>query len=383
MIRTFRYPLHPTKEQERVLEDWLEHCRLLFNGALQERRNAWQKQKVNISKFDQQKSLTIIKQEDDEFKKIPTTVLRSAIGRVDDAFKGFFRRCKVKQTPGYPRFKGKNRYDSINLPINISSNKQIGRSATVHVQKLGEVKFNQYRLHKGEIKWGCIKREPSGKWFVSLTCDIGEAPTKSKPEKIVGIDLGLISFVTLDNGSTIDNPRFFKISQDKLAVRQRNLSRKKRGSESRKKAKKFVAEAYEHIRNQRLDFVRKQAKKLFDNFDTVCFEDLDVKQLIEGKGKYLAKSINDAGWNLFINCLKSKAEEAGKWAISVDPRNTSQECHACGKRVLKTLADREHVCSCGESLGRDHNSAKVIKARGLRAVTEQCCVKSNIVHPKL
>jgi putative transposase len=226
------------------------------------------------------------------------------------------------------------------------------------------------RLQQGKVLFGHIKFEANGKWFLSIICDLCEAPAKVKSTKICGIDVGITHFATLDNGITIENPRFFRESQVKLAIQQRNLSRKKRESKSRKRAKLIVAKMHLHIHNQRLDFARKQASQLFNEFDVICFEELNIKGMIENNEKYLAKSVTDVAWGMFIACLKSKAENAGKWAIGVDPVGTSQECCGCGIIKKKSLYQRIHECSCGENLDRDHCSAKVIKARGQRVVTE-------------
>jgi len=242
------------------------------------------------------------------------------------------------------------------------------RSAQVKIPKLGLVNFNQYRPHKGTIKDILVKRE-GDRWFVIFQCDLGTSPeTVVDSTKSVGIDLGLTHFATLDSGETIENPRFFKAGQELLARRQRALQRKRKGSSSRKRAKILVQRAHAHIKNQRLDHARKLAKSLFSRFDVVCYEDLTIQSMIEGS--YLAKSIVDASWSITIHCLKCKAEEAGKLAVGVDPRGTTQRCHACGTVVPKGLRDRVHDCpECGLIMDRDQNAGCNIKALGLSVVS--------------
>jgi len=379
MIRSYRYPLHPTKNQEATLTSWLLACGSLYNGALEEKKSSWAKLKKGVSCYEQYRSLTIIRSQDPEFGAIPATILRSALKRLERSFDGFFRRVKSGEAPGYPRFRSQKRYDSFSLMgcfySGVIVDKARGSSAQVKIPKLGLVKFNQYRPHKGEVKDILVKRE-ADRWFVIFQCDLGAAPKVAADlTKSVGIDLGLTHFATLDSGETIENPRFFKAGQDLLARRQRALGRKRRGSASMRRAKILVQRAHAHIKNQRLDHARKLAKSLFDRFDVVCYEDLSIQDMIsgpprDGKPKLnLAKSISDASWSITIHCLKCKAEEAGKIAVGVDPRGTTQRCSGCGEIVRKDLSMRIHDCpACGLIMDRDQNAGCNIKALGLSAV---------------
>lgn len=325
---------------------------------------------MSISKYDQHKSITEIKQ-DSEWNPIPTLVLRSAVNRVNDSFCGFFKRVKLGKKPGYPRFKGKDRYKSFSIPIWDGfkiTDKSIGHSALVPIPKLGLIKFNQYRPHKGKITEIKLKKESSG-WYVSLSCDLGDAPKKTEPKTVIGIDLRLKTFIVQSDNIEIQSPRFLKTSENLIAIRQKSFSRKKKGSNSRKRSGLLIAKAYEKVRNQRLDFSRKLAKNLYDQYDVICHENLNIKGIVQGLN--LAKSVNDVAWGVFLKCLAFKAEEAGKWNIGVNPVGTTQNCSKCGMKVPKTLSERIHNCSgCGLVLGRDHNSAINIKMRGLRMVTE-------------
>jgi putative transposase len=240
------------------------------------------------------------------------------------------------------------------------------KDSRIQIPKLGLVKFHEYRDIKGTPLDARIRKDSRG-WFVSIVCDLGEAPAKIKPVTHTGIDVGLTHFATLASGRPVENPRFFRKSEELLAARQRILSLKEKGSSSRKRAKALVARAHDHIRNQRLDFVRKLVVALFSVYDYISYEDLKIRNMVHGN---LAKSIYDAAWGLFIPALNCKAEEAGKWAVGNDPRGTSQGCSRCGKVsvIKKTLADRVHHCSCGPPLDRDHNAAINIDALGWSAL---------------
>ncbi len=177
--------------------------------------------------------------------------------------------------------------------------------------------------------------------------------------------MGLEAFATLSNGERVENPRFFRASEELLARRQQSLARKRRGSISRQAAKRLVARTHERVRNQRLDFARKLACVLFERFDLVAHEDLTISHMVRGN---LGKSIHDAAWGQFLRALSCKAESAGKWCVPVDPRGTSQRCSSCGAVVKKALDERQHCCpSCGFVTHRDHNAALNIIALGLSA----------------
>jgi putative transposase len=326
---------------------------------LEERRDAWRKQRVSISLYDQQKELTELRATDSEWNALPVWVARSALARVDRAFKAFFRRVKAHQTPGFPRFRPRERYDTFDL----GSNPPRCEGDRVLLPKLGLVKFNKYRELRGEVQHVSISRTARG-WAISFICNVGEAPTKPVSTKPIGIDVGLEAFATLSTGERIENPRFFRASSGVLARRQQSLAKKQRGSMSRKVAKALVVRAHEHIQNQRLDFARKLAVALFSRFDLVIHEDLAISRMVRGN---LAKSIHDVGWGIFLRCLALRAENAGRHVIAVDPKFTSQACAACGTVAKKTLDERQHVCSsCGFSAHRDHNAALIILGRGLR-----------------
>ena len=377
MIRSFKYRLHPNKHQESTLNSWLLNCGVIWNWGLEQRKYAYEIDHRSITKYEQYHELTALNQYDREldeedrvWSRIPAQVLRSSLNKLDKAFSAFFRRVRLGETAGYPRFKRRNSHKSFTYAY-INSSKSI--SSQVHVPKLGHVKFNLYRPIEGKIKTVTIKRSASNKWWVSFACDVGAAPqaldVNTIPEdRKIGIDLGLTHLFTDSDGNHIKNKRHFKKSQAKLKRLQQNLSRKSKGSKSRERARVAVAKLHEHIHNQRLDGARQLVAKLFNKYDLVAYEDLNVKGLINKDNSKLAKSIHDASWSIFIQCLINKAENAGKLAVKVDPRGTSQNCSGCGAKVPKTLRDRVHDCpECGLKLDRDHNAAINVKKRARSA----------------
>jgi len=361
VIRSFRYPLRPNKAQEAVLDVYLWRARQVFNAALEQRISAYRNQGRTLTRYDQQRDLTELRQSDPDFEAVPATVLRSSLKRLDLAYRAFFRRIKAGEKPGFPRFKGRDRFKSFSFMVKPSID-----GSTILVPKLGYVKFYKYREIRGVPLDASIRKDSRG-WWVSIQCDVGESPRKIEPAAHAGIDVGLASFATLSTGEAISNPRLFRESEAVLAARQQVLARKKRGSRSRIRAKKLVARAHERARNQRLDFARKLVAQLFTRFDVISYEDLNIRGMVHGT---LAKSIHDAAWGVFVHALTCKAEEAGKWAVAVDPRGTSQRCSRCGRLpdVRKSLSDRVHTCVCGPPMDRDHNAACNIDALGLSAL---------------
>jgi putative transposase len=259
---------------------------------------------------------------------------------------------------GYPRFQGRNRYNTFTYP-------QKGyefKDGKLKLSKIGSVRIFQHREIEGQIKTCTIKKDVN-QWYAILTVDIEKHIEKIPVKTKTGVDVGLESLITLSNGEKIEPPRFLRQSEDKLSHEQRWLSRKKKGSKNRKKQAVKVARVHRTIRNQRKDFAHKTSRQLVNTYDHIVFEDLQIQNMMQNH--HLAKSISDAGWYQLISLTKSKAEYAGKVVELVNPKGTSQIC-ICGYPVPKTLGMRIHVCpQCGLVLRRDHVSAMVIERRSI------------------
>jgi putative transposase len=358
MRKTFKYRLYPTKLQTTKMSNILELTRWVYNETLALRKNIWESDKKSISLYASQIELTKWKTIKPELNEVFSQVLQNAQLRVDLAFKAFWRRCKAGENPGFPRFKGKGWYDSITYP---QSGFRLHPDG-VYLSKIGRVKIVLHRPLEGTIKTCTVKKTPTGKWFVYFSCEVTPPESLPKTNKIVGIDLGLITYVQCSDGSKIDKPRFFKQEQKALAQVQRRFSKIKTYIN-----KHSVALVHERIKNKREDFCHKTSKKLVDKYDMIAHEDLNVKGMLEQK-KY-SKSIADASWSTLIQYLTAKAENAGRIIVTVDPRGTSQRCSQCGTTVPKTINVRIHHCPhCGFKTGRDLNSAIEILRLGLESV---------------
>ena len=360
MRKTFQFRIYPGRKQEVVLNRTLSTCRHLYNDSLAERKRQAELNKLRkqfdifpwgkpewINKYDQMLDLTASKTPYQ--KEVFSQVLQDAIKRVDKSFKNFFNGF------GYPRFQGRNRYNSFTYP---QSGFEL-KDGKLILSKIGTIKIILHREIEGIIKTCTIKRDIDH-WYVSFSCEI-DNPVLVEIKTKTGIDVGLIDLITLSNGEQIEPPKFLRKSEDNLIHKQKRLSRKKKGSEKRSKQRIIVAKVHRRIRNQRKDFAHKTSRMLVDNYDLIKFEDLQIKNMVQNH--HLAKSISDAGWYQLMNFTEYKAAYAGKFVEFVNPAGTSQTC-ICGFHVPKKLSERIHRCpSCGLVMGRDHVSAILIENR--------------------
>jgi len=352
MRKCFKYRIRANQQTYQRAENWLSLCCQLYNDFLQERITAYKEKRGSITQSDQKRKLPQLKKVFPEFKQINSQTLQDVIERLERAFQGFFRRVKQSQKPGFPRFKGKNRYDSFTL-------KQTGwKLDTLNqyllIKNIGKFKIKLHRPIEGDIKTLTIRKSFSGKWHVSFSCDNVPLKLLRKTGKQIAIDMGCQSFLTDSQSRKIDNPRFLKKSEDILKMRQQRLSRKIKGSHWREKARLLIAKIHQKIFNQRRDFHFKVANQLIKENDTIYIEKLNSFNSFKG----LNKSMRDVSWFQFFNILCFKAEEAGREVIEVLAKNTSQICSQCGVDVPKDLEVRIHRCShCGLTIDRDWNSA--------------------------
>jgi putative transposase len=366
-VRTsYKYRLYPNKKQTAALENHLDLLRELYNAAIQERRDAWKMNRVRVTGFDQINQIPAIRASRPDMMLIRSRVLAQTLRQADKAFSAFFRRVKAGEYPGYPRFKGKAFFNTFHY--NASGFRLINDNR-LQLSSVGQVKIKLSRAVEGTIKEVCVKREGS-KWYAILSCDgIPECPLPLTSAS-VGIDVGIESFATLSDGEQIANPRCYESSQRKLRIAQRRVSRRKKGSNGRRKAVAVLRNVHQKIVNQRVDFQHKVSTDLISRYDLIAVEGLNVKGLARMR---LAKQVLDASWSSFIDKLSYKAECAGRTFVKVNPNGTSQICSSCGERCEKALSVRMHHCShCGLSLHRDHNAALNILRLGQSLVDLTC-----------
>ena len=368
MQKAFKYRLYPTKAQTTILQKHLDCCRWVYNKTIEVRRDAWKNEQKSIGRWDTSRMLTQWKKDELWLKQGPSQPMQDVLKRVDLAFRAFFRRCKAGQTPGYPRFRGADRYDSFTYPQK-GSNWRVLDTDAIHLSKIGDVKIKLHRSIEGTPKTLTISRDAVGKWYASFCCLV-ELNLLPKTNQVVGVDVGLTHFATLSDGSQIKNPRFFKRDQAVLAIAQRQLSKYVKNSPEYRKRKRAVQHIYARIRNRRHDFSHQTARRFINEYQFLALEKLNIREMQHGNFRNINRSISDVAWRQFAQCCSSKAEEAGRTVVFVDPCGTTQLCSGCGTLVPKDLSMRQHNCpECGLSLGRDHNAALNILARGLASLS--------------
>jgi putative transposase len=362
ICKTYQYKLKPTLKQEQELGRTLMLCRHVYNAAVEERREAWRMRSVSVAYYQQKSELPGIKEALPEYSEVNSQVLQDVVLRVDRAFQAFFRRMKAGETPGYPRFQGRDRYNSFTYP-------QVGEHGGARLDngflvlsKIGRIALRWSQPLEGTPKTVTIRREADG-WYVCFSCaDVLVQPLPATGQE-TGIDLGLEAFATLSDGQRIFNPGWYRKAERALKTAQRRVSRRKKGSNRRRKAVTMLAKAHLEVKRQRQDFHHKAALHLVQTNDTIYHEDMQTANMV--KNHHLAKSIADAGWSQFLTILSFKAACAGRRVIAVPPAYTSQTCSGCGVIVQKGLSIRWHNCPhCGASLHRDHNAAKNIERLG-------------------
>ena len=362
MRKTFQFRLNPTHHQNTLLNQTLETCRWVYNETLATRKNAWEQEQKSVSLYDTNKFLTSWKKDKPELSQVYSQVLQNVQERVDLAFKAFFRRVKLGEKPGYPRFRGYGWYDSFTF-------KQYGFTLADNgllLSKIGAMKIIQHRAIEGKIKTLTIRRDRVGNWYACFSCHV-EPTQLPTSEKGVGVDVGLESFATLSTGEKIENPSFFRQDENELAKVQRKLSKAEKGTPEWAKRRKAVCHIHQRIANRRKDFAHKLSRQWVNAYGIIALERLSGKGMLQNH--CLAKSISDAAWNQLALFTQYKAENAGRECMLVDPRNTSKKCSRCGTLVEKNLSVRVHDCPvCGLKIDRDENAAINILALGLESL---------------
>ena len=380
MRLTFKYPIYPTPEEERTLLAWFDHLCDLQNSARNNRKFAHEEEGRFVSRYDQEHLLKVAREKYDDFREVPQDFQVSVLKRVDKAFDAFRRRCKEGAAKkGYPRYKMRVRSltwclrkHTLKTGERVRQNPIIEtdfRHNRLKVPKLGQVKIRMHRPLQGDPKEVTIVKKASG-WYAHISCEIPDTP-KVEPTDAIAVDVGTIHYLTTSEGETEDNPRWYRQAEGLLRKHSKDLSRKKKGSNRRKKQQHKLALHHERTVNRRKDFIGKLVYKLYHHQknNVLVAENLNTSNMV--KNKHLSKSISDASWSTFFEWCVSIAARDGLHFHQVDPKNTSQTCSACGEKSQKklSLAIRTFDCqSCGVSLDRDHNAALNILLRAACAL---------------
>jgi putative transposase len=383
--RSYRFLLRPTSKQAAALLACLEDHRALYNAALEHRRTAYAKAGVSVRYGDQSAELKHIRADDPGGQgRWSFSSQQATLRRLDRAFRAFFDRVKAGRTPGFPRFKGRGRFDSVEWPkdgdgCRWDSQPEHPTATYVRLQGVGHVRVHQHRPIRGRVKTISAKREGS-RWYVVLSCDDVPAEPLPATGATAGIDMGVASLVTTSDGAHLANPRHLATTSGRLAEAQRVLDRKKRGSKRRRKAVARVAALHGKVRRQRLDHAHKAALVLVRGYDVIVHEDLRIRNMtrsasgtIDQPGRNVAaksglnRSILDAGWGVFLTVLAYKAESAGRELIAVNPAGTSRTCSRCGHCAKENRVSQAvfRCQGCGHAAHADVNAATNVLRAGL------------------
>jgi putative transposase len=275
------------------------------------------------------------------------------------AFKAFFRRLTTGEMPGYPRFRGKGRYDSFTFPQVPVGCHLDAEAKHLRVMNVGLVKLVLHRSLQGTPKTATLLRSSTGKWYVCFSCECAEPAPLPATGQDIGIDVGLTTFATPTQGQPLENARFFRHEEQALAGAQRRLSRAEQGTPECAARRRVVPRIHERIAWRQGDFVHQHSRRIVKQFDLIAVEDLSINRMVHNH--CLAKSIHDAAWTQFAACLAHKAAWAGRRFVAVNPAYTSQDCSGCGHRQALSPSDRTYTCPCcGLVLDRDLNAARNI-----------------------
>ncbi|TDD03565.1 transposase [Nonomuraea deserti] len=385
MRRSLKFLLRPTSKQAVALAACLEDHRQLYNAALEHRCTAYRKAGVTVRYGDQSGLLKHIRADDpDGQARWSFSSQQATLRRLDRAFSAFFTRVRQGRTPGFPRFKGRGRFDTVQWPkdgdgCRWDSQPEHPTATCVRLQGIGHVRVHQHRPVKGRVKTISVKREGS-RWYVVLSCDDVPAEPLPATGAVAGVDMGVASLVTTSDGVHVANARHLAVTADRLAAAQREPARKKRGSRRRRKAVARVAALHGKVRRQRLDGAHKAALALMGCYDVIVHEDLRITNMTrsaagtsERPGRNVAqksglnRSILDAGWGVFLTVLAHKAESAGRKLIAVNPAGTSRTCSRCGHCARENrVTQAEFACTaCGHTAHADVDAAINILRAGL------------------
>ena len=360
MLKAYKYRLYPSAEQKVQIHQHFGCARWIYNYALNKKMTAFQTEKKSLSRFDIQADLPNLKRNEATswLKEVNSQTLQASLENLDKAYTRFF-----KEKKGFPKFKAKHdSRQSFSVPQN---GKVDFDTSKLHLPKFKEgIDIVLSRTYEGQVRTITISRTPTGKYFASVLVLVNEEIPNKMPideNKAVGIDIGIKTFATLSDGTSIENPKNLKRSLKRLKQRQRALSRKKKGSNNRKKAKLQLATIHEKVANQRLDFLHKTTTMIVQNYDVICLETLKASNMM--KNHHLAQALSDVSIGKFNELLEYKAEWYGKNILRIGQFEPSSRLCTCGtiNKALK-LSDRVWTCSaCQTTHDRDVLASNNIK----------------------
>ena len=358
--KAYKFRLQPNKNQRILINKTIGCCRLIYNCMLYEKQNAYENEIENfIPKTEKD-----YKQEKDFLKEVDSIALQQSRIDLTTSYKNHFRKLKKKEKTSL-RYKSKKNVKNSYRTININNSIRT-ESNRIRIPKLGFVRFKKSREINGNIKSITVSKNILNQYHISILVDeeINKLP---ESKNNIGIDLGLKDIAICSNGNIVNNPRYYREYENKLAKEQRKLSHRDKASNRYEKQRKKVFRIHQKIRNIREDFLQKLSSKIINENQVICLEDLNVKGMV--KNPKLSKSISDVSWSSFVRMLEYKSDWYGRTIIKIDRFFPSSKlCNNCNyKNNDLELKDRYWDCpSCGKHLDRDMNASFNILDEGLR-----------------
>jgi putative transposase len=383
--RAYKFRAYPTRPQEgRIVRLLADHCDL-YNAALAERREAWRMRRISVCYGMQSAQLKEIRRADPDGQgQHSFTAQQQTLRRLDAVFRAFYERCRAgEKRPGFPRFKPYSRFGQVRF-VNGDGARWTpaagsGGWARAYFQAAGSVKVRQHRGVPGTATALQLKRE-GRRWYVIVIAETDPVPLPATG-RAVGVDVGVVRFLTTSDGEIVANPRFLAASAEVIADLQRRMGKARPASGNRKRLRRALAREWRKVRNRRRDFHHKTARALVGECDVIALEKLNTAGMTRrpapkpdpGRpGAFLpnqaaakaglTKSILDAGWSQFMGILAGKAEEAGRRVVFVNPAGTSITCHQCGRRCARPQ-QKTVICPVHGQMDADVNGARNIYAR--------------------
>lgn len=370
MLVAFKYSVYPKAWQGRLLKSHLTRLCMLYNMLRDLKIDVWKQQHARLHEDDLRRIALERRRQDKGLQAIHSQVVQQVATRVYTAFKNYF-----EGRARFPKRKKENKYRSLTYPQSgfklcgetVEKGRRTELKGRLYLSKIGYVRIFMHRSLEGRVKNLVVKYE-AGEWYAIFICEVPDKPKRFleqvPDERIVGGDLGLLQFLTLSDGSSVEYLEFLRKTEDKIKRLQRVLSRAKKDSRNFRKLALRIARLHHHVARQRENYQNQVIASLYRENDIIILEKLRVENML--KNHSLAKSLQDAAFGNFIRKAQFKADMLNKWFVPVDPWGTTQFCHNCLAWVPKDLDEREHKCpNCGENMPRDENSAKLIKKLGL------------------
>jgi putative transposase len=381
--RVYRYRLYPTRGQREALEKQVGFACELYNAALEQRRDAWQRHKESVGYHEQSAELRVLRAAGLLPAEANFWSQQAVLRQLDRAFEAFFRRLKRGESPGYPRFKSARRFDTLTWTMKGNAGGvALAERSRLRLQGVGHVKVKWHRAIPESAALGEVKvtRSSDGRrWHVAFYAELPDPEPQKPTGRVVGVDLGVRRLASLSTGERLCGPRAGKAARPAVRRAARKVARRARGSNRRRKAAAQLDRQCEREANRRRDRAHKLTRKLVERFDLIAHEDLRVRDMMRsargtatepGTGvaakRALNREIADQGWSQMLSFLAYKAEEAGRRVVSIPPQNTSRTCAECGAVDARSRrAERFRCVACGHTADADVNAARVILNRAL------------------